>query len=111
MGLAEFELDDKTTILMEVPEDLDSGGGFERASKGGDLAVKAKKSFAEAMDQVKPVAETVLATWRRLNEPADEVEVKFNLKLSADAGAIITSVGGEASFEITLKWKSDSKAS
>lgn len=110
MGLAEFALEDGTTILMEVPESS-SSRGFERASKGGELAIKAKKSFSEAMDQVKPVAETVMAKLRGLNQPADEIEVKFNLKLSADAGAIITSVGGEASFEVTLKWKSGNNAS
>jgi hypothetical protein len=41
---------------------------------------------------------------RGLNTPADEVEVKFGLKLTAEAGAIFSSVGGEVSYEITLKW-------
>lgn len=102
MSLAEFTLDDGTTVLIQVPE-LSSDRGFERASKGGDLAIKAKQSFSEALDTVRPVAETVMRKLRGMN--ADEIEVKFGLKLSADAGAIFTSVGGEASFEITLKWE------
>jgi len=109
MTLAEFTLDDGTTILIDVP-DTENPRGFERASKGGDLAIKAKQSFSEALDQVKPVAETVMQKLRGLSEPADEVEVKFGLKLSVDAGAIVTSVGGEASFEITLKWQSGKQA-
>jgi hypothetical protein len=39
-----------------------------------------------------------------LTDPADEVEVKFSVKLTAEVGAIITHLGGEATYEITLKW-------
>jgi hypothetical protein len=46
---------------------------------------------------------------RSLNEPADEVEVKFGLKMSAELGAIVASGTAEANYEITLKWKRDSK--
>ncbi len=38
-----------------------------------------------------------------MEDSADEVEVKFGVKLSGQAGAIIT-VGGEASYEITMRW-------
>ena len=40
-----------------------------------------------------------------LTDPADEVEVKFSVKLSGEIGAVVTKVGGEATYEITLKWK------
>jgi hypothetical protein len=40
---------------------------------------------------------------RSLNEPADEVEVKFGLKMSAELGAIVASGTAEANYEITLK--------
>jgi hypothetical protein len=66
--------------------------------------LKAQQSFEEALDKIKPVASTLISKLRGLNTPADEVEVKFGLKLTADAGAIFTSVGGEVSYEITLKW-------
>ena len=104
MTLAEFTLDDGTTILIDVPT-VEDEGDFDRASKTGDLAIKARQSFSEALDGVRPVAQAVRNKLRGLD--TDEVEVKFGLKLSADAGAIFTSLGGEASFEITLKWQSD----
>jgi hypothetical protein len=38
-----------------------------------------------------------------MNEPADEIEVKFGVKLTGTIGAVLTA-GGEASYEVTLKW-------
>lgn len=101
--LIEFSLEDGTSFLMEVdePETI----AVERvALPSGRLVLKAQQSFEEALDKIKPVASTLISKLRGLNTPADEVEVKFGLKLTADAGAIFTSVGGEVSYEITLKW-------
>jgi hypothetical protein len=36
-----------------------------------------------------------------------EMEVKFGVKLSTQAGVILTSVGGEVNFEITVKWSKE----
>lgn len=57
------------------------------------------------MEKVEPMASLIVNKLRNLNEPADEVEVKFGLKLNAEAGAIIALAGAEANYEITLKWK------
>ncbi len=104
--LAEFYLADGTTFLVEVDEPQSSA--IERvALPSGQLAIKAQQSFEEALEKVKPVASTIISKLRDLNTPSDEVEVKFGLKLTADAGAIFTSVGGEVSYEITLKWTQD----
>ena len=61
------------------------------------------------LDKIKPVASTIISKLHDLSTPADEVEVKFGLKLTAEAGAIFTSVGGEATYEITLKWQENKK--
>ncbi len=101
--LVEYSLEDGTKFLIEVDEPESTA--FERvALPSGQLVVKAQQSFEEALDKVKPVASTIISKLRGLNTPADEVEVKFGLKLTAEAGAIFSSVGGEVSYEITLKW-------
>lgn len=101
--LAEFSLNDGTTFLVEVDEP--PSAAIERAAlPTGQMVFKAQQSFEEALERVKPVASTIISKLRSLNTPADEVEVKFGLKLTADAGAIFTSVGGEVTYEITLKW-------
>ncbi len=101
--LAEYSLEDGTTFLVEV-EEPDNVTIERVALPFGREAIKAQQTFEEALEKVKPVASTIISRLRDLNTPADEVEVKFGLKLTADVGAIFTSVGGEVSYEITLKW-------
>ncbi len=105
--LVEYSLEDGTKFLIEVDEPESTPAVERVALPSGQLVLKAQQSFEEALEKVKPVASTIISKLRNLNTPADEVEVKFGLKLTAEAGAIFSSVGGEVSYEITLKWKQD----
>lgn len=99
--LAEFSLDDGTTFLVEVEEP--ASPAIERvAIPSGQLVLKAGKSFEASLQEVKRVAGTIVANLRDLGP--SEAEVKFGLKMTADAGAIFTSMGGEVNFEVTVKW-------
>lgn len=105
--LAQFQLSDEdgTTFLVEIDEP--STSAIERVAlvETGEMVYKAKKNLEEALDAVKPVASTVISKLKSgLTTPADEVEVTFGLKLSAEAGVIFSSVGGEVTFEVKLKW-------
>jgi len=106
--IAEFSLPDGKTFLAEVDE-LQDPNAFERAANVNveQLVIKAKKTFDEVLDEIQPVAAAIITKLSKLNTPADEVEVKFGVKLNAEAGAIFASVGGEVNYEITLKWKSE----
>uniref|UniRef100_B8HMX1 Trypsin-co-occurring domain-containing protein n=1 Tax=Cyanothece sp. (strain PCC 7425 / ATCC 29141) TaxID=395961 RepID=B8HMX1_CYAP4 len=105
--IAQFSLEDGTKFLVEVknPEDA----AIQRvAIDSGKLVLQAKQTFEEAIDAVKPVASVLVSKLKSgLTTPADEVEVKFGLRLSAEAGAIFTSIGGDVNFEVTLKWTED----
>ncbi|QHG15740.1 CU044_2847 family protein [Nostoc sp. ATCC 53789] len=106
--ITEFSLEDGTTFLAEVDEPENSNSLVRVARPdAGQIVVEAKKKFDEVLDQIQPVASAIITKLSKLNTPADEVEVKFGIKLNAVAGAIFTSVGGEANYEITLKWKQD----
>ena len=106
--LVEYTLNDGTSFLVEIEEA--EGGAIERvALPSGEMVLKAQQTFEEALERVKPVASVIISQLKELKTPATEVEVKFGLKLTADAGAIFASVGGEVTYEITLKWK-DEKA-
>jgi len=103
--LAQFSLEDGTTFLVEVEQPQNQA--IHRVSlPSGKQALAVQETFEAALDKIKPVASTIISKFRDLNQPADEVEVKFGLKLTADAGAVFASVGGEVSYEITLKWSS-----
>jgi hypothetical protein len=101
--LVEFSLEGGDTILVEVDEPGESIGRVAR--RLGEIAVQAKQSFEDAVDKIKPVAAIIITKLRSLSDQPDEVEVKFGLKMSAEAGAIIAVAGVEANYEITLKWK------
>ncbi|NEP18509.1 MAG: hypothetical protein F6J97_16675 [Leptolyngbya sp. SIO4C1] len=103
--LAQFELEDGTTFLAEIDEPSSAAIQRVAAVETGELVYKAKKNLEEALEQVKPVASTVVSKLTSgLATPADEVEVTFGLKLSAEAGIVFSSVGGEVNFEVTLRW-------
>ncbi len=106
--IVEFSLEDGTKFLAEVDESENSNA-LRRVARSdtGQMVVEAKKKFDEVLDQIQPVASAIITKLSQLNTPADEVEVKFGIKLNAAAGAIFTSVSGEANYEITLKWKQD----
>lgn len=104
--LAQFSLSDGTTFLVEV-EEPEIQGIQRVALPSGKQVLEVQETFEAALDKIKPVASTIISKFRDFNQPADEVEVKFGLKLTADAGAVFASVGGEVSYEITLKWSSN----
>jgi DNA polymerase III sliding clamp (beta) subunit (PCNA family) len=104
--IAQFHLEDGTPFLIEIQES--ESPNVKRAANidMGQEIVEARQSFETALGQVMPVASAALKRIRTgLTTPADEVELKFGVKLTAEAGAIIASVGGEVNFEITLKWQ------
>ncbi|MEP0884635.1 hypothetical protein NDI49_24100 [Trichocoleus sp. ST-U3] len=100
--IVEFPLESGDSILVEVDESSD------RIGLGDEIVEKAQKTFESALNAIKPVANTVINKVRSLNEPADEVQVKFGIKMTAGLGAVIASGNGEVNYEITLKWKQES---
>lgn len=99
--IVEFPLEDGTSIFVEVE---DSEPTDDRIGIGEDVTKVAKQSFSEAIATIGPVANAIIKKVHSFNEPADEVEVKFGLKMSAELGAVIASGNAEVNYEITLKW-------
>jgi Trypsin-co-occurring domain 1 len=104
--LIEFELKDKSVVLVEaegeLPEENEDSDIQRRSISPGQVAEVAKKTFEEAFDTVQSATTVIVDKLKGL--AADEVEVKFGLKLTSNAGAIFTTVGSEVNFEVTLKW-------
>ncbi|MET0625632.1 MAG: CU044_2847 family protein [Pyrinomonadaceae bacterium] len=105
--LVEFSLDDGTSVLVEVDEP--ETGGVVRAGRAGEIVEKVQYTFSEALDRVKPAAETIINKLRTLDVTPDEIQVEFGIKLSAEAGAFFASASTEANFAITLSWKREGK--
>ena len=108
-ALAQFTLADGTPFLVEVDEPGSSAIQRVATVETGELVYQAQQNLEAALDKVKPVASTVISKLKSgLTTPADEVEVTFGLKLSAEAGVIFSTVGGEVTFEVTLRWIKES---
>lgn len=101
--LVEFDVGDGRTVLMEV-EEIKSRNIDSVSISGREIAAKARKSFSDALKTLEPTVDLIHQRLSGMANPADEVEVKFSVKLSAEVGAVVTKVGGEANYEITLKW-------
>lgn len=98
----EYELDENTTILVEVPEG--ASGGVMRASRGDNAPVKAEKTFREAWKSVQVQAKMLIAEVEDLH--VEEAEIKFGVNVTGSAGNVaIAQVGLGVNYEITLKWK------
>lgn len=100
--LVQFPLEDGTSILVEVEEPETEG--IVRAGRGGELIEKVQYTFEEALNQIKPAAETIIEKLRDLSSAPDQIEVEFGVKLSAEAGIFFASASTEANFVITLSW-------
>ena len=111
-SLIEFSLDATDSILIEVEEAsnvLNDDEGLAAIS-GNKIIVKAQQSFSEALEKIKPTASAIINKIRELHEPPDEVEVKFGIKMTAEAGAIVAAATVEGNYEITLKWKNTERS-
>lgn len=100
--IVEFPWEDGTSIFVEVK---DAEPTDDHIGIAEEVTEVAKKNFSEAIATIGPVANAIIKKVQSLNEPADEVEVKFGLKMSAELGAVIASGEAEVNYEITLKWK------
>lgn len=76
-------------------------------SRGDDVVRDARRSFEQALGTVRDAASAALGQFQAMARKPDEVEIKFGVKLSAEAGAVIAKTGIDGQFEVKLKWKRD----
>ncbi|CAG0936434.1 hypothetical protein TFLX_05307 [Thermoflexales bacterium] len=107
--LVEFPLQEGGTMLVEVDEpeasaETTRSGVVKAARPSSEVIENAKKTFEEALDKIKPAAQSLIDKLGELHDAPDEIGVEFGIKFSAEAGAFIASAGVEANYKVTLKW-------
>ncbi len=100
-GLVEFTTDDGIVIAVEPAEDL---SGSHLVADRGDGAVRATRTFEDALGNVRTAAESALRVLRDGSLGPDSVELEFGVKLSAEAGAVIAKSTVEAHLVVRLSW-------
>jgi hypothetical protein len=99
----QFALESQEGAVVVEVQEADEGG-YERAARAPELAVKAGQTFEAALDKVRPIAQAVVAKVQGLGGGLAEVMVEFGLKMDAHAGIVVAAGGVEANFKVSLKW-------
>jgi molybdenum cofactor biosynthesis enzyme len=97
----DFPLEENERIRVEVAD------AEERVTRGDTKAVieTASVAFDKALSKLKPMCAAIVRQVRNAVEQPEEIEVEFGVKMSAEAGIILTSTSGEANLKISVKWK------
>lgn len=88
------------TIAVELPAETE---GSAPAGIGADG--KSAKSFAEAVDGIRPIADSVMAAVNGVQATPSEVTVEFSVRLNTKLGITLVSTGAEASMRVQLTWR------
>ena len=102
--IIEFLLESGESVYLEVEE----GDSVEArpASLGEGAIQTASETFETALEKVKPAARAVVQAFRELNEP-DEIGLEFGIQFKTEANVFVLTGEANASFKLSLKWKSD----
>lgn len=113
--LVEFHLADGSVVLVQGdagPLATSEGDGEHVAMRGwrdrapaGVVTVAASTGFEQALEAVRPAAETVVERLRTVAGGPDEMTVEFGLQMSGQVGAYIAQASTTANFKVTLTWR------
>ena len=91
--------DGETEVYIEIDD---------REGRRGPLGVTEdlKKKFSEIMGLVGQTTRSAHAGYVKIPEEFRpmEMELSFGIKLNAEHGLAFSKVGGESSFQVTLRW-------
>ena len=95
---------DGVSLMFEV-EQLAGSQNTSRVGRAKDAVLG---SIEQAQQAIVAIASTTVATVRELGartvEP-DEAEVKFGIKFTAEGSVLVANAAGEASLEVTLRYR------
>jgi hypothetical protein len=110
--LVEFPLESGGVAVVQVADDVGDVGDLApgsrpvtRGMRDGAVAERAQQTFEQAVDRVQPATEALIARFRSMTRPPDEVSVSFGLAVTAEAGAVITAAGASANFSVSMTWR------
>lgn len=97
----EWPLDGGEVVLVEVADD---NTGLERVGRDTAAGYAAGETLQSALRRVQPAVTALVENVRDAAGAADRVTVRFGVKLTVAAGAVIAKTSGEANFEISVEW-------
>jgi hypothetical protein len=96
------------TIVMENGQEVlfELEGPYRGPVSDEGIVRGLQERFDRVMALVQETAQSTRSTLASMAEDAkpSEYEIKFGLKLTADAGVVFAKAGTEGTFEVTLRW-------
>ena len=99
--LLRFPLDGGGEVTVEARADE---AGMVGASRGDGAIATGTSTFNRALDGVRDAADAALRSFSTLAQRPDEVQIQFGVRLTAEAGAVITKTGVEGHLQVTVTW-------
>lgn len=93
---------DEVTVFIESSRSY----GSEETSAVDKVAGRIEDSFDTAQTAIVAMAEKFITSVNGMREATkpDELAVEFAIKFSAEGNVVVTKIGGEATFKITMKY-------
>ncbi|MBX2814102.1 MAG: hypothetical protein KTR25_19995 [Myxococcales bacterium] len=104
-----------TTKIIEFP--LEDGGyvraeinqlpteALEGIASMNPTVERTHTTFEQATQNIRPIADSLLASLTSLDVSPDEVTIDFGVRFTGDAGVILASVSTQASCTVRLTWR------
>jgi hypothetical protein len=90
-------------VPMVVEVDQEQAGPVP-AGRAGEIVNRATEDFQSALSGALGGAQALLEKLQSISAP-DQVLVEFGLKVTAEAGVVISKLGSEVNFKVGLTWK------
>jgi hypothetical protein len=88
---------------IEVSSSVASSG--QEYAAGGDLVTEATKTIKDALAPISALVQDIYKSAVTKDATPDEFEVEFGVKLTAEAGIIVSKIGSEATINFKASWK------
>jgi len=99
-----FTINPDDPVLVEFEEE---SGVYQAGADLGDLTKKSEKALEKSMNTIHNMSARMVHAVEKLDMIPSSFELSFGIKLTAQAGALITKVGGEANINVKLTWKKE----
>ncbi|MCB0190332.1 MAG: hypothetical protein KDJ65_00155 [Anaerolineae bacterium] len=94
------------SIRIEVDDTGRTGAGFARQSPSSDISSDATKdAYNQMLDTIRGCADGVIDVLQSLETQPQSASVVFDIKVDAEAGAMIAKSRESGHFHISLSWK------
>lgn len=102
MPYGKLEMDDGTEILLEIGDDNYQGYLGEN-----QVVERLKEKFGKIMTLINETAKNAHSGYKSIPKEFRpyEFELTFGIKLVGESGFAFSKIGGEGSFQVTLRWQ------